>query len=158
MSEAIIENITKSDSSFAPTFVDHHLLPDMNFNEHCLIKNNAWILKKVIILYISYTLGMQLRNLTTDFTLGNYLFGTVKLTKNADLDKYKHTGYSTGFDSYSEFLFTDGSYVIIFGADMSSSVLVDKKVKYIFILGEGRTKGLDDTTLKAEAKCPINFT
>ena len=41
MSEAIIENITKSDSSFAPTFVDHHLLPDMNFNEHCLIKNNA---------------------------------------------------------------------------------------------------------------------
>ena len=39
---------------------------------------------------------MQLRNLTTDFTLGNYLFGTVKLTKNADLDKYKHTGYSTG--------------------------------------------------------------
>ena len=41
---------------------------------------------------------------------------------------------------------------------MSSSVLVDKKVKYIFILGEGRTKGLDDTTLKAEAKCPINFT
>ena len=25
-----IENITESDSNFAPTFVDHHLLPDIN--------------------------------------------------------------------------------------------------------------------------------
>ena len=38
MSEENIENITKSDSSFAPTLVDHHLLPDMKFNGHCLIK------------------------------------------------------------------------------------------------------------------------
>ena len=35
MSEESIENITKSDSNFAPTFVDHHLLRDMNFNGHC---------------------------------------------------------------------------------------------------------------------------
>ena len=33
-----IENITKSDSNFAPTFVDHHVLPDTNFNKHCLLK------------------------------------------------------------------------------------------------------------------------
>ena len=32
MSEISIENITKSDSKFAATFVDHHLLPDMNFS------------------------------------------------------------------------------------------------------------------------------
>ena len=38
MSEENIENITKSDSTFAPTFVDHHLLPDINFDGHCLIK------------------------------------------------------------------------------------------------------------------------
>ena len=36
MSEENIENITKSDCSFAPTFVDHHLLSDINFNGHCL--------------------------------------------------------------------------------------------------------------------------
>ena len=59
-----IENITKSDSNFAPTFVDHHLLPDINFNGNCLIKNNIFISKKVINLYISYALGPQLRNLT----------------------------------------------------------------------------------------------
>ena len=93
----------------------------MNFNGHCLIKNNISISKKIINLYIFYTLGLQLRNLNTDFTLGNCLFGSLKLTKNADLDKYKYTGYSIGFNSRLEFLFTDGSYeknVIIFGADM----------------------------------------
>ena len=48
--------------------------------------------------------------------------------------------------------------VIIFGADMSSSVYVDNKEKDILILGEGPTQELDDTTLTAEAKYPINFT
>ena len=163
MSEKIIENITKSYSNFALTFVDHHLLPDMNFNGHCLIKNIS-IPNKVIYLYITYTLGSQLRNLNTNFILSNFLFGSVKLTTNPNLDKYnytKYTGCSIGFDSRSEFLFTDGSYgknVIIFGADMSSSVHVDNKGKDILILGEGPTQGLDDTTLTAEAKYPINFT
>ena len=48
--------------------------------------------------------------------------------------------------------------VIIFGADMSSSVHVDNKNTDILILDEGPTQGLDDTTLTAEAKYPINFT
>ena len=48
--------------------------------------------------------------------------------------------------------------VIIFGADMSSSVHVDNKGKHMLILVEGATQGLDDTTLTAEAKYPINFT
>ena len=150
MSEESIENITKSESNFAPTFVDHHIIPDINFNGHCLIKNNICIPKKVINLCISYTLDSQLRNLNTDFTLGNCLFGSVKLTKNADLDKYKYTGYGKGFDSRSEFLFTDGSYGkndIIFGADMNTPVHVDNKGKYILILGEGPKQGLYNTTL-----------
>ena len=87
MSEESIENITKSDSNFAPNFVDHHSLPDINFNGHCLIKNNISILKKVVNIYISYTLGLQLRNFITTFTLSNCLCGSVKLTKNTDLDE-----------------------------------------------------------------------
>ena len=136
MSKENIENITKSDTNFAPTFVDHHLLRDINFSGHCLIKHNISITKKVINLYISYTL---IHNLNTDFAFGNCLFGSVKLTKNADLDKYKYSGYGTGFDSHSEFLLCDGSMwknVIIFGADMSSSVHIDNKGKDILILGE----------------------
>ena len=38
-----------------------------------------------------------------DFTLGNCLFGSVKLTKNTDLDKYKYSSYDIGFYSGSEF-------------------------------------------------------
>ena len=107
MSQENIENITKSDSNFALTLVDHHLLPDINFNGHCLIKINISIPKKVMNLYISYTLSPQLRNLNTDITLGNCLSGSVKLNKNADLDKYKYSGYGIESDSCSEFLFTD---------------------------------------------------
>ena len=51
-----------------------------------------------------------------------------------------------------------GKKVIIFGADTSLSVYIDNKGKYILILGEGPTQGLDDTTLLAEAIYPINFT
>ena len=122
---------------------------------------NFNILKNVINLYISYILGLQFRNLNTDFTLVNCLFASVKLTKNADLDKYKYTGYIIGFDSRLDFLFTDGSNgknVIIFGSDTSSSVHIDSKGKYILILGEGLRQGLDDTTLIAEAKYSITFT
>ena len=111
----------------------------MNFNGHYLIKNNISIPKNVINLYISYTLRPQLRNLNTDLTLGNCFFGSVKLTKNAVLDKYNYTGYGIGFDSRSEFLFTDGSLgnnVIIFGPAMTSSVHVHNKGKDILILGE----------------------
>ena len=91
MSEGGIKNITKLDSNFAQTFVDHHFLPGTDFNRHCLIKNNVSVPKKGINLYVFYTLGSQLTNLNTDFTLGNYLFGSVKLTKNANLDKYKYS-------------------------------------------------------------------
>ena len=41
---------------------------------------------------------------------------------------------------------------------MSSSVHVDNKEEDILILGEGPMQQLDDTTLTAEAKYPINFT
>ena len=96
-----------------------------------------------------------------NFTLGNCLFGSEKLTKNAFLDKHKYCGCGIGFDSRSEFSFADGSfgkYVIFFGDNMSSSVHIDTKGKDILNFDEGPTQGLDDTTLAAEAKYTINFT
>ena len=45
--------------------------------------------------------------------------------------------------------------VVIFEANMSSSVHIDKKGKYILILWEGTRQGLDDTSLTAEAE--VNF-
>ena len=51
----------------------------------------------------------------------------------------------------------DFQNVIIFGADMSSSVHVDNKGKDILILGEGPAQGFDNTTL-TQAKYSVNFT
>ena len=51
-----------------------------------------------------------------------------------------------------------GKNVIIFGADMSSSVHIENKNEDILILGEGLTQGLDDSTLTGGAKHRINFT
>ena len=89
MSEENIKNITKWDKSFAPALVDHHVLSHINVNGHCLIHSKISIPKKVINLHISYILNPCLRNLNTDFTLNNYLYGSVNLTKNAYPDKYK---------------------------------------------------------------------
>ena len=75
----------------------------MTFNGHCLIKDIISIPKKVINLYNFYTLNPQFRNLNIYFILGNCLIGSVKLTKNANLDKYKYSGYAIRSDSYSEF-------------------------------------------------------
>ena len=62
---------------------------------------------------------------------------------NFDPVKGKYSGYSIGFDSRSEFSFTDermGKNVIIFVPDRSSSVHIDIKNKDILILGEETTQ------------------
>ena len=55
MPEESLENMTKLGSNFAPTIVDHHVLPDINVNGHCLLKKN-FLATQVVNLYISYTL------------------------------------------------------------------------------------------------------
>ena len=85
------------------------------------------------------------------------MFGAVKLTKNADTD----SGYGILFDLQSAFSLPDGSIgknVIIFGADMSSTVYIDNKKIYILTLAEGPIQGSNDAILTAEAKYSINFT
>ena len=41
--------------------------------------------------------------------------------------------------------------VIIYGVNMSSSVHIDKKEKYILILGEGPIEGLDNTKFNSKS-------
>ena len=87
-------------------------------------------------------------------TLKNCLFDAVTLTKNTDVDKYKYSGYGTGFDRRSIFSFPTsgfGQNVLIFGVDMSSSAHIDNKKKDILVLGKGQTQQLEHT-LTAE-KC-----
>ena len=81
------------------------------------------------------------------------MFGGVKLTKNADIDKYWYFGYGIGFDRKGSFSFPDvgfGQKVINFGVNMSSSVHIANKGIYILILGKGPTQGLGEHSLTGE--------
>ena len=53
----------------------------------------------MVDLFIVYELDTWSRDLDTDFTLKDSLAGSAKITKNDDLDKYKHSDYGIGFDS-----------------------------------------------------------
>ena len=61
------------------------------------------------------------------------MFGTVKLTKNVDPDKYKYPGYGIGFEMSRTFSLSDGGKycknTIAFIADMSSSGQIDNRKK-----------------------------
>ena len=52
MSGGNVEIISKSDSNFTPTFIDQHLISDLNFNGHCLI-NNIYTPKKHMYMFLS---------------------------------------------------------------------------------------------------------
>ena len=100
------------------------------------------------------------QDLNADFTLKDYLLEAVKLTKNADPDKYPYSGYGIGSDSRSFFSapnFNWGKNIFIFGVENSLSVHIDHKKKDILILGKGPAEESDDTTIIAEAECSINF-
>ena len=89
------------------------------------------------------------------------MFGAVNLSKLADIDPYKYSGYGIGFDRKGEFSFGSNGFgrnVIIFGADMSSSVHTNNKTKNILVFDKDFVQGLDNATIYAEKMYSINFT
>ena len=82
------------------------------------------------------------------------------VTKYADFDRDKYSGYNIGFDARGSFSLSNSSekVVIIFGTYMTSSVHNDNKNKDILVLAKGRTDVIDETTLTAEKEYSINFT
>ena len=93
-------------------------------------------------------------------TLENCVFGAVKLTKHADVDQYKYSGYDIRFERKGFFSHPsrgDGKNLIIFAVDMSSSTKIDNRKKDILILGKGPTQELEHAH-SAEKMYSINFT
>ena len=119
---------------------------------------------KVLNIYIVYEISKKI-NISDYLPLENCLFGTVSLTKNTGIDKYKYadkykySGYGIGFDRHGSSFPGTGldKSVIIFGADMSSSTKIDNRKKVILILSKGQRQGLEHT-LTAEKMYSINFT
>ena len=159
-----------SDESIKPpTATNNILTPELNyygtktkikFTRSCLKQSSHMLTHKNIVnIYIVYELAASSSD-NSDPTIKNCLFGAVTLTKNADIEKYKYSGYGTGFDRRSSFSFPSGGFgqnVVIFGVDMSTSTHIDNKKKDILVLGRGPMQGLE-STLTAEKMYSINFT
>ena len=142
-----------------PTTTNNSLTPELNyygtktkikFTGGCLKQSHhIFTHKKVVNIYIVYELAASSSH-TSDPTMKNCLFGAVNLTKNADIEKYKSSGYRIGFDRRSSFSFPScgfGQNVLIFGADMSTSTHIDNKKKDILVLGRGPAQGLESTLI-----------
>ena len=112
----------------------------------------------IVNIYIVYEITSDYKDINYP-TLENCLFGSVRLTKNSDIDKYRYSGYDIGFDRETSFSFRNevDKNAINFGVDMSSSSKVDNRKKDILILGKGPTQGLEHT-LSAEELYSVSFT
>ena len=88
---------------------------------------------------------MEKTYVNTSPTLVNCLLGAISITKNADIDKNKFSGYGIGFDRGTIYSVDNGfgRNVIIFGVDMSSYEHIDNKKKDILVLGKGPSQGLE---------------
>ena len=130
-----------------------------SFDRSCLKQDRVTFNHgKIVNMYVVYEIigiaGIN-GNRDSNLMVENCLFGAITLTKNADVDKYKYSGYGIPFDRTSSFSFPgggDGQNVIIFGAYMNSSIHVDNKGKDILILGKGPMQGFGEHSLTAE-KC-----
>ena len=90
----------------------------LKFNESCLKQDKATYSHGTIAnIYIVYEIGKNY-NISSYPTLEKCLVGAVSLTKHADIDQYKYSGYGIGFDRKGEFSFGSNGFgrnVIIFG-------------------------------------------
>ena len=161
LSNESIKPPTISDNSLAPPLDYYGNKIRVKFAKSCL-KQSGKILythENIVNIYIVYELGASTSH-SSDPTVKNCLFGAVTFTKNADIEKYKYSGYGIGFDRRSSFSFPSGEFgqnVLIFGVDMISSIHVDNKKKDILVLERGPTQGIE-STLTAEKMYFINFT
>ena len=101
---------TTSDNSLTPELNYYGTKTSVKFTRSCL-KQSSHIFthKKVVNIYIVYELAASSSH-DSDPTIKNCLFGAVTLTKNADIEKYKYSGYDIGFDRRSSFSFTGGGF------------------------------------------------
>ena len=159
MSDKRINSIKTPDYGINPK-LNYVTKARVEFNENCLKQDKITHTHgKIVNIYIAYELtGSSSDN--NDLTVKNYLFGAVTLTKNGDIGKCGYSGYGVGFDRRGSFPFPGtglGWNVIVFGVDMSSSMKIDSKKKYILILGKGPTQE-PEHTLSVEKMYSINFT
>ena len=149
--EKVILTVTSTDKSATKTIYDNARIK-VRFNGDLLRQNQVTYNHGAIVnIYIVYETTPDSK--ASNITLENCLFEAIIINKNADADKYKYSGYGIGFDSRGNFSHPSGENgrnVIIFGADLSSSVHANNKVNNILVLGKYFIQGINGTAIYAE--------
>ena len=127
--EKIISITTSTDKSATKTIYDNASIK-VRFNGDLLRQNqityNRGPVKNIYVVY-RRTPDTKIFNIA----LENCLFGAVMLTKNADVDKYKYSGYS---------------------------VHANNKVNNVIVRGKDFIQGINGTTIYTEKMYSPNFT
>ena len=91
---------------------------------------------------------MKPHNPVNCFSLKDCLFGTVKLTKNADKSKFTYNGRGIEFDGKGSWSFSNGfaRNVTIFFVNNTSSSHMDIQKSNFLIVSEGPTEGINVDT------------
>ena len=156
ISNESIKSPTTSNNSLNPRSSYNDTKIKVKFTGSCLKQPKfTFTHKKVVNIYIVYELGASSFH-SSDPTVKNCLFGTVTLTKNADIEKHKYYGYGIGFDRRS-FSFPSGGFGQNVLTDTSSSIHIDNNKKDVLVLRRGPMQRLK-STLTAEKTYSINFT
>ena len=102
-------------------------------------------------LYIFDELNNWLHIPTNNFTLKNYLFSTVKLTRNADKIKFTYNGQGIPFDVKTVESFDNrfAGNVVILGVDNTSSSHIDNPNNN-FLVDEGSPESINASVGAAE--------
>ena len=91
-------------------------------------------------IYCVYKLDSVSSSRDSTFTVQNALFGSIKITKNADTSKYEYKGYGICFDEGDTINIgniTNGRNVLIFGVHENSITHANNKANNIFVMGDG---------------------
>ena len=130
LSDERISSITTSNYGITPELSYYGTKTTVKFSGSCLKQDKATYNGAIVNIYIVYEISKNY-NISSYPTLENCFFGAVSLTENVDINQYKYSGYGIGFDRKAEFSFDNGfgRNVIIFGADLSSSVHANNKIK-----------------------------
>ena len=138
MSDERINSVTTSNYSITPELNHYGTKARIKFNGSCLKQDKATYNHGTIVnIYIVYEISKNY-DISSYPALENCLFGAVSLTKHVDIDQCKYSGYGIGFDRRKQFSFGNGfgRNVIIFEADMISSVHANNRTKNILALGQ----------------------
>ena len=126
VSNESIKPPTTSDNSLNSKLSYYGTKTRVQFTRSCLKQPNfTFTHKKIINIYIVYELRTS-SSYSSDPTLKNCLLGAVTLTKNADIDKYRYSGFGIGFHRRESVSFPGGEF------GQNAYIHIDNKGKEIY--------------------------